>query len=81
MGALSLVPSPTTAVEGDPKPEPRAGGVVNYILVDDVDATLQKVVEAGGKIERERWVEGGHTELARFWDPEGNLGGVLKWLV
>jgi predicted enzyme related to lactoylglutathione lyase len=55
-------------------------GVVNYVMVDDVDATLKRLVEAGGKITKEKWTEGGHTELAEFEDTEGNLHGVLHWL-
>lgn len=78
MGALSLI---TGTENNADEPEQRAGGVVNHILVTDVGATLQKVVEAGGAVEREAWVEGGHTELGRFWDTEGNLGGVLRWLI
>lgn len=90
MGALSLISSTNAAPESGSesenggekeKVELKAGGVVNHILVADVAATLQKVVEAGGAVEKERWVEGGHTELGRFWDTEGNLGGVLKWLI
>ncbi|KAF2502910.1 hypothetical protein BU16DRAFT_612496 [Lophium mytilinum] len=90
MGALSLIPGTDAAPESGSESEKngekekidlRAGGVVNHILVADVAATLQKVVEAGGMVEKERWVEGGHTELGRFWDTEGNLGGVLKWLI
>ena len=78
LGALSLVSAPdgpTTEVA------PRAGGVVNYTLVQDVEATLQKVAMAGGKVVKGKWVEGAHTELGQFCDTEGNLGGVLRWLI
>lgn len=78
MGALSLVSAPNGLTT---EAAPRAGGVVNHILVQDVEATLQKVAVAGGKVVKEKWVEGAHTELGQFCDTEGNLGGVLKWLI
>jgi predicted enzyme related to lactoylglutathione lyase len=88
MGSLSLTSPTSEVVDGEKETEgagavveKRAGGVVNFILVTDVAATLERVKEAGGEVERERWVEGGHTELGRYWDSEGNLGGVLKWLI
>lgn len=80
MGTLSLVSAPDTPAT-EAAAAPSAGGVVNYILVQDVEATLQKVTAAGGKVVKEMWVEGTHTELGRFCDTEGNLGGVLKWLI
>jgi predicted enzyme related to lactoylglutathione lyase len=57
-----------------------AGGITLYTLVDDVDATVKKVVESGGTVEKEKFVEGGHTEMALFRDTEGNTGGILHWL-
>jgi predicted enzyme related to lactoylglutathione lyase len=56
-------------------------GITLYILVDNIDATLEKVVEAGGTVEKAKFEEGGHTEMALFKDTEGNLGGVLHWLM
>ncbi|KAF2434913.1 hypothetical protein EJ08DRAFT_646352 [Tothia fuscella] len=58
-----------------------AAGVTLYVLVDDVDKSLRKVFEAGGSVEKEKFTEGGHTEMGLFRDTEGNLGGVLKWLM
>ncbi|EON69623.1 hypothetical protein W97_08883 [Coniosporium apollinis CBS 100218] len=76
MGALSVVAEDVKIGEDD-----SSKGMVNYILVDDVDATLMRVEEAGGTVEREKWVEGGHTELGLWRDTEGNLGGVLRWVM
>ncbi|KAH6665158.1 Glyoxalase/Bleomycin resistance protein/Dihydroxybiphenyl dioxygenase [Halenospora varia] len=59
----------------------RGGGVMIYLKVEDVGKTLEKVVENGGKVAQERIIEGGHTELASFRDTEGNLMGVLRWLI
>jgi predicted enzyme related to lactoylglutathione lyase len=60
--------------------EEQSGSVVNYILVEDVDATLTKVVEAGGKVHKAKFMEGDHSELAEFIDTEGNLHGLLHWV-
>jgi predicted enzyme related to lactoylglutathione lyase len=73
MGRLSL----HSATESQPA---SSAGVTLYTLVDDVDATVKKVIEAGGSIEQDKFVEGGHTEMALFRDTEGNLGGILHWL-
>lgn len=55
-------------------------GITTYFLVEDVDKTLGAVGGAGGVVVVEKFVEGGHTEMGRFRDSEGNEVGVLKWL-
>lgn len=60
--------------------EGKKEGIIVYFMVEDVEATLKKVVDNGGKIKQEKRIEGGHTELGSFWDTEGNLVGVLRWL-
>ena len=60
---------------------PAAGGITLYTMVEDVDLTLQKIVEAGGTVEKDKFIEGGHTEMALYRDTEGNLGGILHWLI
>jgi uncharacterized protein len=55
------------------------GGIVLYMRVENVEATLEKAKVAGGGVVKEKWNEGGHTELGEFRDTEGNLVGVLKW--
>ncbi len=55
-------------------------GITIYIMVEDVDACLAKAKDAGGVVTMEKFVEGGHTELGRFRDCEGNEVGVLRWL-
>jgi uncharacterized protein len=57
------------------KPSP----IVNYIKVADVDETLKKAVAAGGKVVKEKFNEGGHSDLAEFEDTEGNTLGLLHW--
>jgi len=75
MGTLSLKPV-SAAGENDGKP-----GVVNYIKARNIDAIIAKIVEAGGKVVKAKWTEGNHTELAEFEDTEGNLHGLLHWLI
>jgi uncharacterized protein len=58
---------------GDP-----IGAVVNTIGVADVDATLQKVEENGGKIVRPREPLPGMGPYATFEDPAGNQFGLMQ---
>jgi predicted enzyme related to lactoylglutathione lyase len=52
-------------------------GVVVYVRVDDIDATLQRVVELGGKVAGPRLsLPGGYA--AFFTDPTGNLLGLYQ---
>jgi predicted enzyme related to lactoylglutathione lyase len=51
-------------------------GMVPYIGVADVDAMLEKVVSAGGAVERAPWVMPGAGKLARFKDPSGTIYGL-----
>jgi uncharacterized protein len=55
--------------------------ILNYIKVADITATLEKVAAAGGEVIKEKWTEGGHTEMGEFQDPDGNTFGVLHWLM
>jgi uncharacterized protein len=50
-----------------------------FVHVGDVKETMAKVVEAGGSIVQDTWLEGDHTWLGIYKDTEGNVGGVLKW--
>ena len=74
MGTLSLKPVSAAGENGKP-------GVVNYIKVQNIDDIIAKIVEAGGKVVKAKWTEGNHTELAEFEDTEGNLHGLLHWLI
>ncbi|KAG8911565.1 hypothetical protein FRC00_006241 [Tulasnella sp. 408] len=59
----------------------KAPSILNYIKVASVEETLKKVGEAGGKVVEEKWTEGGHTDMGTFEDSEGNLVGLLHWLM
>ena len=67
---------------------PAKGGAVLVIEVDDIDATIERVVSHGGRM---RFPESDHEQLAlsgdddadvgfawvEFEDPEGNLVGLI----
>jgi predicted enzyme related to lactoylglutathione lyase len=57
--------------------EPREPGVIPYISVDDVEATLERVTASGGTIHTAAYPEGDLT-VARFTDPAGNVIGIWK---
>ena len=57
-----------------PSPQP---GLLVYVMVDSVEATIEKVVAAGGKIVQE--IGGDAPEItARFSDPAGNVLGLYQ---
>jgi len=58
-----------------PKGEPL--GVVVYIMVDDIEATLKKVTELGGKTVSSKAPLGAGYG-AYFTDPSGNLLGLYE---
>jgi predicted enzyme related to lactoylglutathione lyase len=53
-------------------------GMVPYIAVPDVDATLARVVAAGGAIEKNSWSIPMLGKLARFKDPAGTIYGLTN---
>ena len=53
-------------------------GPVITVDVDDIDASLAKVEELGGKTVRPRQEVGGMGFTAYFTDPEGNLMGLWQ---
>jgi len=53
------------------------GGVLPYIYVDSVSATLQRVVANGGEITRQPYDEG-DLIVATFRDPAGNVIGLWQ---
>jgi predicted enzyme related to lactoylglutathione lyase len=59
---------------------PNLRGVKVYLRVEDVQETLERVVKAGGRVAKNTFQEGDHTQLAQYIDTEGNVGGILKWL-
>ncbi|PMD66544.1 Glyoxalase/Bleomycin resistance protein/Dihydroxybiphenyl dioxygenase, partial [Hyaloscypha bicolor E] len=81
--AVFTIPGAPTLMGGIGKSddaERKDGGMVLYMKVESVEETLDKAKSADGEVVKEKWVEGGHTEMGEFRDTEGNLVGVLKWL-
>jgi predicted enzyme related to lactoylglutathione lyase len=56
---------------------PGAPGVLPYISVTNVDATLAVIQEQGGSVDTPPYAEGNLT-VARFRDPSGNVIGIWK---
>jgi predicted enzyme related to lactoylglutathione lyase len=51
--------------------------VLVYVLVDDIDGALEKVVQLGGKIISPKSKEG-ENAMATFADPDGNIFGLYE---
>lgn len=58
-------------------PEGKSLGVFVYILVDDIETTLKKVEELGGKVTVPK-SPSGRAFMAFFTDPEGNIFGLWE---
>jgi len=66
----------STPLAGTLRADP--AGKVIYIGVDDVSATLAKVVANGGKIMQPRMEVKGVVVLGLFTDPAGNQMGLVE---
>jgi predicted enzyme related to lactoylglutathione lyase len=55
----------------------REPGILPYVYVDDVDATLEKATANGGEVVRPRYDEG-NLWVATLRDPAGNVIGVWQ---
>jgi predicted enzyme related to lactoylglutathione lyase len=53
-------------------------GVLVYVRVDDVEAILQKIAEAGGEIVVPPTPQGERMAYATFRDPAGNVLGIFQ---
>ncbi|MFG3442768.1 VOC family protein [Nonomuraea sp. NPDC047897] len=83
LGEYSMI----VAGDGDPplgglaqsarRPPPAGESTVVYLLVDDIDGTLDAAAAAGGTVHRPKMNIGGeHGYCAIFQDPEGNHVGL-----
>ncbi|PZR56405.1 MAG: glyoxalase, partial [Candidatus Meridianibacter frigidus] len=52
-------------------------GLLFYIMVDDVVATLESIVENGGKVLQQGGMDAPEI-TARFSDPAGNVVGLYQ---
>jgi len=58
-------------------PEGKPLGIIVYILVDDIDKTLEEIVKLGGRVVVPKSKENGNA-MATFADPDGNLLGLYQ---
>lgn len=56
-------------------------GVVPYLDCPDVAASLQRVVAAGGTVERAPWAGPMGSTLARYSDPSGTIYGLASGML
>lgn len=54
-------------------------GMVPFVAVPSVDAALEGVVSAGGRVERAPWTVPMGGKLARFLDPSGTVYGLAEF--
>jgi len=59
------------------RPDDEPLGIVVYIVVDDIEATLKKVRELGGEVVASK-IPQGPAYRAYFTDPSGNLFGLWE---
>ncbi len=59
------------------RPPMSSVGLLIYIMVDDIEATIQKVVAGGGEIVQPLGADAPEI-TARFRDPAGNVLGLYK---
>lgn len=52
-------------------------GIIVYIVVEDIEATLAKIVAAGGKVVDGK-IPQGSAYMAFFADPSGNILGLWE---
>jgi len=60
-------------------PKEKPLGILVYILVDDIDKTLENVVKMGGRVVVPKSKENG-SAMATFADPDGNLFGLYQYV-
>jgi len=60
------------------RPPSRDAGVVTYVMVEDMDITIEAVVANGGEVVQPPFDTGGGAPAATFRDPFGNLFGLYQ---
>jgi uncharacterized protein len=59
-------------------PDGSAGHVTGYVTVSDIDATLARVTELGGRVIQPKFSPGPNATLALMADPEGHVIGLTE---
>ena len=72
LGGLLKRPSPA------PNSEKGANAFVCSIMVEDFDATAQKILKEGGKVALEKFAVVGKCWQGYFVDPQGNAFGIFQ---
>ena len=52
-------------------------GLLVYVMVDSVEQSLEKIVEAGGAVVKPLTPQGEGEAFATFRDPDGNVLGIF----
>ena len=61
------------------RPPSREPGILTYIMVDNIDTTLNDITKAGGQVVTPRTSIGsGNEAFATFRDPAGNTLGLYQ---
>ena len=61
------------------RPPAREPGILTYVMVDSIEATLKKIVAAGGQMQTPfTKIGGGGESFATFRDPAGNVLGLYQ---
>jgi len=55
-----------------------AGGPITYYHVDDINAGMRAVLDAGGAVQQEARDVGGGRQVGAVTDPEGNVIGFIQ---
>lgn len=79
MATVTLSSGPAVTLQGNTPTGSQ--GVVPYIAVPDVAASLDQLVRGGGTEERAPWLAPHIGTLARFTDPAGTVYGLIEPLV
>lgn len=78
-GLVEATPERMPGGIGQAHPDnPHPAGIVTYFGVDDVEASLAKAEELGGKAVVPPWEIPGLGKMAVFTDPDGNRVGLWE---
>jgi uncharacterized protein len=60
------------------RPPSRDPGMLTYVMVDNIDGTLDEVSKAGGQVVTRKTALGPGQAFATFRDPMGNVVGLYQ---
>ena len=60
------------------KPSTPNYGILNYIMVEDIDVFEKKIVELGGEVVKGKTPIPGYGFYCEFKDPQGNVLGLFE---